>query len=117
MDDNKSLSYFFLGLGVGVAVGMIFAPQAGAQTRTLIRTRASEGGEAIRRRGSQLREGASGLVERGRDVVKSQREQLNAAVEAGRSAYREAVGTGQSDLAGTGTGSGRSDMATPAEGI
>ena len=115
MDDNKSLSYFFLGLGVGVAVGMIFAPQAGAQTRTLIRTRANEGGEAIRRRGSQLREGASGLVDRGRDVVKSQREQLNAAVEAGRSAYREAVGGGQADIADSGTG--RPDMATPAEGI
>ena len=115
MDDNRSLSYFFLGLGVGVAVGMIFAPQAGAQTRTLIRTRASEGGEAIRRRGSQLREGASGLVDRGRDVVRSQREQLNAAVEAGRSAYREAVGAAEGEE--TGPGTGRSDIATPAEGI
>lgn len=118
MDDNKSLSYFFLGLGVGVAVGMIFAPQAGAQTRTLIRTRATEGGDAIRRRGSQLREGASGLVERGRDVVTRQREQLNAAVEAGRSAYREAVGGAELEGTGTGTGStGRPDLATPAEGI
>ena len=115
MDDNKSLSYFFLGLGVGVAVGMIFAPQAGAQTRTIIRTRATEGGEAIRRRGSQIREGASGLLDKGRDVVTRQREQLNAAVEAGRSAYREAVAGGQPDP--TGPGTGRSDIATPAEGI
>ena len=115
MDDNKSLSYFFLGLGVGVAVGMIFAPQAGAQTRTLIRTRASEGGEAIRRRGSQLREGASGLVDRGREVVRSQREQLNAAVEAGRSAYREAVGAGEGGE--TGPGTHKSDLATSSEGI
>lgn len=113
MDDNKSLSYFFLGLGVGVAVGMIFAPQAGAQTRTMIRTRATEGGDYIRRRSSELREGASGLVDRGREAVGRQREQLNAALEAGRSAYREVVGGGQ----GEGTAAGRSEMATPAEGI
>ena len=91
MDDTKSLSYFFLGLGLGVAVGMIFAPQAGAETRTLIRTRATEGGEAIRRKGSEIAEGATGLVEKSKDVLGRQREQLNAAVEAGRSAYREAV--------------------------
>ena len=115
MDDNKSLSYFFLGLGVGVAVGMIFAPQAGAQTRTLIRSLATEGGDYIRRRGSDLREGASGLLDRGKEVVSRQREQLNAAVEAGRSAYREAVGTGQPDATAPGTRG--SDLATPAEGI
>lgn len=92
MDDTKSLSYFFLGLGLGVAVGMIFAPQAGAETRTLIRTRATEGGDAIRRKGSELAEGASGLLEKSKDVLGRQREQMNAAVEAGRSAYREAVG-------------------------
>ena len=92
MDDTKSLSYFFLGLGLGVAVGMIFAPQAGAETRTLIRNRAAEGGEAIRRKGTQLAEGATDLLEKSKDVIGRQREQLNAAVEAGRSAYREAVG-------------------------
>jgi gas vesicle protein len=92
MDDTKSLSYFFLGLGLGVAVGMIFAPQAGAETRTLIRTRATEGGEAIRRKGNEFAEGATGLLDKGKSVIGRQREQLNAAVEAGRSAYREAVG-------------------------
>ena len=33
MDDSKGLAYFFLGVGIGVAVGMIFAPQSGAETR------------------------------------------------------------------------------------
>ena len=107
MDDTKGLSYFFLGLGLGVAVGMIFAPQAGAETRTLIRTRANESGEAIRRKGSELAEGATGLLDKGKDVIGRQREQLNAAVEAGRSAYREAVGR---------DGESGSEM-SPSEGI
>ena len=107
MDDTKSLSYFFLGLGLGVAVGMIFAPQAGAETRTLIRNRATEGGEAIRRKGSEIADGATGLLDKGKDVLGRQREQLNAAVEAGRSAYREAVGR---------QGESPAEM-TPSEGI
>ena len=28
MEDNNKLSYFFLGLGLGVAVGVLFAPKA-----------------------------------------------------------------------------------------
>lgn len=93
MDDNKGLSYFFLGLGIGVAVGMIFAPQAGAETRTLIRTRASEGGDYIRRRGEKLKEDATGIIDKGKEAVTRQRDQFGAAVQAGRQAYREAVGS------------------------
>jgi gas vesicle protein len=91
MDDNKGLSYFLLGLGVGVAVGMVFAPLSGQETRGRIRNKALEGGDYIRRRGEGLRESANDLVDRGRDVVRSQREQLSAAVEAGRQAYRDTI--------------------------
>ena len=94
MDDNKGLPYFLLGLGVGVAVGMLFAPKSGTETRTLIRSRAGEGGEYIRRRGSELREGASGLIDKSKEAVTRQRQQLNTALDAGRQAYREAVGGG-----------------------
>ena len=33
MDDDKRISYFFLGLGIGAAVGILFAPKAGDETR------------------------------------------------------------------------------------
>jgi gas vesicle protein len=91
MDDAKGLSYFLLGLGIGVAVGMVFAPASGEETRGRIRNRAQEGGDYIRRRSEDLRESASDLVDRGKNAVRSQREQLNAAVEAGRQAYRETM--------------------------
>jgi gas vesicle protein len=110
MDDNKGLSYFFLGLGIGVAVGMIFAPQAGAETRNLIRTRASEGGDYVRRRGDQLREGASDLMDRGKSAVTRQRENLSSALEAGRQAYRDTVGGARTEAA-------PADTAAPSEGI
>jgi gas vesicle protein len=91
MDDNKGLSYFLLGLGIGVAVGIVFAPMSGEETRARVRTKALEGGDYLRKRSEDLRESATELVDRGKTAVSRQREQLNAAVEAGRQAYRETI--------------------------
>jgi gas vesicle protein len=91
MEDNKGLAYFFLGLGVGVAVGMIFAPVSGAEARGAIRNRAQEGGDYLRRRSDELRDSAGDVVHRGKELVNRQRDQLSAAVDAGRQAYREAI--------------------------
>lgn len=91
MDDSKGLSYFFLGMGVGVAVGLLFAPQSGEETRGLIKSKAQEGGDLIKKRGEELRDNAAEAIDKGRDLVKTQREQLNAALDAGKQAYRDAV--------------------------
>lgn len=91
MDDSKSLSYFFLGLGIGVAAGIIFAPQAGSETRGTIRRKAVEGSDALRRQTEQLRDSAGDLVDRGREIVNRQKQQFSSAVDAGRQAYRDTV--------------------------
>jgi gas vesicle protein len=91
MDDNKGLTYFFIGLGVGVAVGLICAPVSGSEARDLIRTRAGEGGDYIRKRGEDLKGTANEAVQKGRDVLARQKDKLNAAVDAGKQAYTEAV--------------------------
>jgi gas vesicle protein len=94
-EDNK-VSYFFLGLGLGVAVGVLFAPQSGEDTRRLLRDKADEGADYVRRRSDELRESATGTLERGKQSLQRRKENLTAAVEAGRQAYREASG-GESD--------------------
>ena len=91
MEDNSRLSYFFLGMGIGVAVGILFAPKSGEETRRLIRDRADEGRGYVKRRSDELRDSATDLVEKGKGAVKSQKDQLSAAVEAGKSAYKQAV--------------------------
>lgn len=91
MDDSKGLPYFLLGLGIGVAVGVLFAPQSGEETRGLIRSKAGEGGDYLRRRTEDLKGSASDIAERGRSVWNRQRDQVSAAVDAGKQAYREAV--------------------------
>jgi gas vesicle protein len=97
MDEDKKLSYFFLGVGIGVAVGLLFAPKSGEETRELIRSKAGEGKDYLKRRGEEARESATEWVERGRTAVTRQKEQLSAAMEAGKQAYREAV-AGDSEM-------------------
>ena len=92
MEDNK-LSYFLFGLGLGVAVGVLFAPKAGEETRELLKSKAGEGRDYLRRKGEEVRESASDLVGRGREAYQTQRENLSAALEAGKQAYRQNVTT------------------------
>ena len=91
MEDDNKFSYFFLGLGLGVAVGLLFAPSSGAETRDLIRSKADDSKDYLRRRGTELRDSANDAIERGKTAVSRQRDHLAAAVDAGKQAYREAV--------------------------
>src|SRR5579864_6878497 len=91
MEEDNKFSYFFLGLGLGVAVGLLFAPKTGSETRELIRSKADEGKEYLKRRSVDLRESASEVIDKSRSAVSRQRDNLTAAVEAGKQAYRDAV--------------------------
>ncbi len=91
MQDDNKFPYFFLGLGLGVAAGLLFAPKSGSETRELLLTKADEGKEYLKRQSEQLRSSAGDAVERGKSALARQREQLSAAVEAGRQAYRETL--------------------------
>jgi gas vesicle protein len=102
MEDNK-LSYFLFGLGMGVAIGVLFAPKSGQETRQMLRSKATEGADYLRRKGEEVRDSATDLVGRGREAFQSQRDNLSAALEAGRQAYRQSV---TSQAGGSETGSG-----------
>lgn len=89
--EGNSFVWFLAGLGVGALVGILYAPQAGSETREVLRSKAEEGREYVRGRARQAREQASEWVDRGRDVVTQQKDQFRAAYEAGRQAYQEAT--------------------------
>jgi gas vesicle protein len=90
--DRDGLASFVLGVGVGVGLGLIFAPKSGEETRELLKDKADEGKEYLKRRGSELRDSAGEIIERGKEVISRQKDTLAEAVEAGKQAYREAVG-------------------------
>lgn len=93
--DKNGLSSFLMGLGVGVAIGMLFAPKSGEETRQLIKDKAGEGTDYLKQRSSGLKQSASEWVDKGKEAIRSQRDNFSDAVEAGRQAYRDAVGAQQ----------------------
>jgi gas vesicle protein len=91
-DSSNGILWFLAGLGVGAAVGVLYAPKSGRETREAIMNAAEEGRDVVKDRARQYRDQATDWVERGKDVVSSQKDQFRSAFEAGRQAYREATG-------------------------
>ena len=89
--DKNGLSSFLMGLGVGVAVGILFAPKSGEETREMIKNKAGEGTDYLKNRSSEFRQTASDWVDKGKEAVRSQRESFSDAMQAGKQAYKDAV--------------------------
>ena len=67
---------FLLGFGIGITVGVLFAPKPGAETRGYINSKASETTDYLAKQGQQLKDSAADMVERGKQAVMSQKEKL-----------------------------------------
>lgn len=89
-DSNKGL-WFLAGLGIGAVVGILYAPQSGEETRDLISRKAQQGRDMVKNKSAEIRDQASQYAERGRQAVTRQIDQFQAAVDAGRQAFREAT--------------------------
>ena len=98
--DKNGLSSFLLGLGVGIGIGMLLAPKSGQETREFIKNKAGEGTDYLKQRSSEFRQTASDWVDKGREALGRQRDNLADALEAGKQAYREATSP-QSQSEGT----------------
>jgi gas vesicle protein len=97
--DKNGLSSFLLGLGVGVAVGMLFAPKSGQETREIIKNKTGEGTDFLKQRSTEFRQNAAEWVDKGKDALGRQKDNLTDAVEAGKQAYRETVNRAEGGIA------------------
>ena len=88
-EGSNGFLWFLAGLGVGAVVGVLYAPRSGDETRDVIRSKAQEGSERMRKQARRAREQASDWVDRGREVLNQQKEQFRSAYEAGKQAYNE----------------------------
>ncbi|MEI9812233.1 MAG: YtxH domain-containing protein [Acidobacteriota bacterium] len=87
---SKEFGFIALGLGVGAAVGLLYAPRSGRVTRRFVRARANTAAGYVKDQGEQLKKAAVEKVERGKRTILDTKTHIEAAVEAGREAYREA---------------------------
>ena len=85
---GSSFSFFLAGLGIGAVAALLVAPKTGSETRELIAKKADEGRDFARQKSKELRKDAEGYLDKGKSVVAQQKEQLSAALEAGKGAYQ-----------------------------
>jgi gas vesicle protein len=90
MPDNvgSKVSYFLVGLGIGAAVGILFAPKSGEETRDYLTSKADEGREYAQRKARELRERAEDLIERSKEIMSKQKDDISSAVDAGKETYK-----------------------------
>jgi gas vesicle protein len=94
-DRTSRLAYFLVGGGIGAVVALLFAPRSGRETRDLIAQKATEGRERLTSTGRTVSDRVTNYVDKGKEMVASQKEQISAAIEAGKQAYREEKAKGQ----------------------
>ena len=97
--------FFLAGAGIGAAFALLFAPKSGRETREAIARTATdsrdfitnkvvEGRNFVEEKGRKVSDDFTSFLDKSKEAVNRQKEQLNAAFEAGKAAYREEKGMG-----------------------
>jgi gas vesicle protein len=95
--------FFLAGAGIGAVLALLFAPKTGRETRDAIARRANEGRDFVsgkvtegrqffEEKGRKVSDDFNTFLDKSKDAVQRQKEQLTAAFDAGKAAYREEKG-------------------------
>lgn len=93
MENNRGLLCFCLGCAVGAVAAVLFVPKSGRETMEYLSRRANEGTDYVKQRVDDVRDAVTGAAEHGKRAVRYQAENLGAAVDAGKQAYKKAQET------------------------
>ena len=80
-----------IGFVVGASLALLFAPKSGSETREIIKNKAGEGTDFLKQRGTEFKQTASEWVDKGKEALGRQKENLADAMEAGKQAYHDTV--------------------------
>jgi gas vesicle protein len=107
MSENKNgtdkFLFFIAGAGIGAVLALLFAPKSGRETRELLArgandsrdfltNKVNEGRQVVEDRSRRFGDDFSSFLDKSKEAVQRQKEQLTAAFEAGKAAYREEKG-------------------------
>jgi gas vesicle protein len=88
---GSKVIYLLIGIGVGAAVALLFAPQSGEKTRKQIVDKAQNGKDFMVSKGREIRKQAGDLVDQGKDLVTKQKARLADVLQSGKQAARETI--------------------------
>src|SRR5215471_8878921 len=97
--------FFMAGAGIGAVVALLLAPKSGKETRDFLTRTAtdgrdfvtnkySEGKQYVGETGRRMSEDFNAFMDKSKEAMQRQKEQLAAAFEAGKAAYRDEKGSG-----------------------
>jgi len=95
--------FFLAGASIGAVVALLFAPKSGRETRELlsrtatdsrdfITNKVTEGRQLVEDRSRRFGDDFTSFLDKSKEAVQRQKEQLTAAFEAGKAAYRDEKG-------------------------
>jgi gas vesicle protein len=86
---SEKALYLILGAMIGATAALLLAPRSGEETRKLIASKAREGADVISSRTKEVAGRTTEFVDKGKEVLQQQRDQISAAIEAGKQAYKD----------------------------
>jgi len=93
--DRGGFGWFLIGLGVGAAVGVLYAPKSGQETREELASSAREKSEYVREQSRKAAEKVSDITDRGRDQLNEYVDRGKDAVDRGRAQWNQYVDRGR----------------------
>ena len=86
---SEKALYLILGAMIGATAALLLAPRSGEETRKLIASKAREGADVISSRTKDVAGKTTEYVDKGKEILQQQRDQISAAIEAGKQAYKD----------------------------
>lgn len=69
MQSNNEFGYLLAGFGAGVALGMLFAPKSGVETRNYLQSKAEETARQIKEQSGKVMDSANETLGRAKDIA------------------------------------------------
>jgi len=90
MDNNRGMVMFSIGCAAGMAAGLMLTSKSGREATKFLRSKADEGTKAVKETVDHVSEAVTEAATRGIKAVKYQAENVEAALDAGKKAFKAA---------------------------
>ncbi len=91
-DVSQTLAVLIAGVGIGFALGILFAPDSGRKTRRAIAKTADRTLDQLKDHVDDIRSSASDLLDKGVKTVQTHKDNVARGIDSAKKAYREVVG-------------------------